>query len=113
MSGLEQENQPQEGITMPINWHVPETIHNQYIHTVIVQPGQNELTLCLFETHVPPYVGSPEANREYLQGQSVRFECVGKFVVTPQFIPEIINALQVGLDSYNTGKAREEREAKR
>ncbi|HJT59732.1 MAG TPA: hypothetical protein VJ761_24700, partial [Ktedonobacteraceae bacterium] len=81
MSRAKQEDQPQEDVTVPINWHVSETIHNQYVHQVIVQPGSNEITLIFFEAHVPPYVGSPEANREYLQGQSVRFECVGKFVV--------------------------------
>ena len=113
MSEIEQTEQPLEGVSLSINWHVSDTIHNQYVHNVIVQPGQNEITLSLFETHIPPYVGSPEANREDLQKQSVRFECVGKFVVTPQFIPEIIKALQVGLDNYNAGKAYEERETKR
>ena len=113
MSEVEQENQPPQGVTLPVEWHVPETIHNQYIHNVIVQPGQNEITLILFETHIPPYIGTPEANRELLQKQAVRFECVGKFVVTPQFVPEIIKALQVGLDNYNVGKASEERETMR
>ena len=107
MNEIEQEDRSSEGISLPVEWHVPDTIHNLYVHNVIVQPGQNEITLSLFETHIPPYVGSPEANREYLQKQSVRFECVGKFVVTPQFVPEIIKALQVGLDNYNAGKERE------
>ncbi len=113
MSEMEQEEQSSQGVTLPVEWHVPDTIHNLYVHNVIVQPGQNEITLFLFETHVPPYVGSPEASREYLLKQSVRFECIGKFVVTPQFVPEIIKALQAGLDNYNTGKAREERETKK
>jgi hypothetical protein len=113
MSEVKQENQSPEGVFIPVKWNVSETIHNQFVHNVIVQPGQNEITLFFFETHVPPYIGSPEENKEYLQQQAVRFECVGKFVVTPQFIPEIIKALETGLDNYNTGKAREEREAKR
>lgn len=113
MSEKAQEDQSPEGVTIPVHWNVSETIHNQYIHNVIVLPGQNEITISFFETHVPPYVGAPEASKEYLQNQFVRFECVGKFVVTPQFVPEIIKALQVGLDSYNTSKAHEERETKR
>lgn len=112
MSEVEQEDQSSQGVPLPVEWHVPETIHNQYLHNVIIQPGQHEITLMFFETHIPPYVGSPEANREYLQKQSVRFECVGKFVVAPQFVPEIIKALQVGLDNYNTSKASEEREVR-
>lgn len=113
MSDREQEDQSREGITLPVTWHVSETIHNQYVHNVIVQPSQNEITISLFETHIPPYVGSPEANRELLQNESVRFECIGKFVVAPQFVSEIIKALQVGLDNYHTGKAHEERETER
>lgn len=111
MSETEQKDQSSQGVTLPVDLHVPDTLRNQYINNVIVQPGQNEITLFFFETHIPPYVGSPETNREYLHNQSVRFECVGKFVVAPQLIPEIITALQIGLDSYNAVKAREEREA--
>lgn len=99
---MSEEDQPSEGVMVPVDWHVSDGIHNQYVHNVVVQPGQNEITILLFETHVPPYIGSPEANREYLQKQSVRFECIGKFVVAPQFVPEIIKALQVGLDNYNS-----------
>src|SRR5438105_14441410 len=101
MSEVEHEEQASEGIQIPIKLHVHDTLHNQYVNNVIVQPGQNEITLFFFETHIPPYVGSPEANRQYLLNQSVRFECVSKLVVAPQLVPEIIKALQVGLDNYN------------
>ncbi len=114
MSEIEQEDQSSQGVSLPIDLHVPDTLHNQYVHNVIVQPGQHEITLFFFETHIPPYVGSPEANREYLLKRgSVRFECVSKLVVAPQLIPEIIKALQIGLDSYNASKASEERETSR
>ena len=114
MSEIEQEEQSTQGVVLPIDLHVPDTIHNQYVHNVIVQPGQNEITLFFFETHIPPYVGSPQANKEYLLKMGpVRFECVNKLVVAPQLVPEIIKALQTGLDNYNTSKANEEREARR
>ncbi len=111
MSEVEQSSQ---GVTLPIEWYVPDTIHNQYVNNVIVQPGQYEITLFFFETRIPPYIGSPEANREYLLKQgTVRFECVSKMTVAPQMVPEIIKALQTGLDNYNASKASEEREANR
>ncbi len=114
MSEEEQEGQSLQGVTLPVAVHVSENIHNQYVHNVIVQPGQHEITLFFFETHIPPFVGSPEANREYLlQAGPVRFECVSKLVVAPQLVPEIIKALQVGLDNYNAPKANEERETQR
>jgi len=102
----------QERITLPIEWHVPDSVQNKYVHDMIVQHGKYEVTLFFFESQIPPFAGSPEANREYLQKHgSVRFECVGKMTVAPQLVPEIIKALQTGLDNYNAAKAREEREA--
>ena len=111
MGEVEQEDQSSEGVLLPIDLHVPDTMHKQYVDNVIVQPGRHEITLFFFETQLPPYVGSAEANREYLLKRgSVRFECVSELVVAPQLVPDIIKALQVGLDNYNTSKAIEERE---
>lgn len=109
MGEVEQESQiSQQGVSLPIDLHVSDTIHNQYIHNVIVQPGQYEITLLFFEAHIPPLAGSPEENREYLiQKGSVRFECVSKLVVAPQLVPDIIKALQVGLDNYHASKTSE------
>src|SRR6266849_1855655 len=112
MSEIEQESS--KGIMLPIDLHVPDTLHNQYVHNVIVQPGQHEITLFFFETQIPPFIGSPEANREYLLKQgSIRFECISKMTVAPELVPEIIKALQTGLDNYNASKANEEGEARR
>ena len=114
MSEIDQEDQSSQGIMLPIELHVPDTIHNQYVDNLIVQPGKREITLFFFETHIPPFVGSAEATKEYLfKKGSVRFECVSKLIVAPQLVPEIIKALQEGLDNYNAAEAREEREAGR
>ena len=113
MSEEEQEEQTPKGIQLPIDWHVPETMHTQYVHNIVVQPGAHEITLFFFETQIPPFIGSPEENREYLQKKgSIRFECVSKVTVAPQLMPEIIKALQVGLDNYNAVNAERERVAK-
>lgn len=110
----EEEQEQSNEIMLPIEWHVPDTVHNQYVHNVLVQPGKYEITLFFFETQIPPFAGPPEANREYLLKKgSVRFECVSKLTVAPQLVPEIIKALQEGLDSHNTSKTSEERETSR
>lgn len=112
MSNTEQER-PQE-IQLPVEWHVPDSVQNRYVNNVVVQPGKNEITLFFFETQIPPFGGPIEFYREYLlKLGAVRFECVGKITVSPQLVPEIIKALEVGLDNYNTSKANEEREASR
>lgn len=109
MSQVEQEGQIAKGVSLPIDLHVSDTIHNQYVQNLIVQPGQHEIALFFFETHVPPFVGSIEENKEYLLNKGpIRFECVSKLIVAPQLVPEIIKALQVGLDNYNASKQNEE-----
>jgi hypothetical protein len=112
MSNSEQE-QPEE-IVLPIEWHVSDAVQNRYVQNVLVQPGKYEITLFFFETQIPPYSGSPQANREFLLKQgSIRFECVGKMTIAPQLVPEIIKALQAGLDNFNASQVREERETNR
>ena len=112
MSGEEQQDQASEGVLLPVDLHVPDTMHKQYADNVIVQPGRHEITLFFFQTQIPPYTGPAEANREYLLKKgSIRFECISQLVVAPQLVPDIIKALQTGLDNYNAAKAIEEREA--
>jgi hypothetical protein len=109
MSEIEQE-QPEE-IELPIDWHVPENIIGRYVDNVIVQPGTYGITLFFFETQIPPFVGPPEANRDYLLKKgSIRSECIGKMIVDPELMPDVIKALQTGLENYH--KARKEREAR-
>jgi hypothetical protein len=108
MDKIEQENRSTQDIMLPIEWHVSDSIHNQYVHNIVVQPGNHEITLFFFETQIPPFVGTPEEHREYLQKKgSIRFECVSKMTVAPQLVPEIIQALQTGLDNYNRAKQNE------
>lgn len=109
----DEEREQPEGVSVPVNLHVPEDLQSRYAHNVIVQPGQHELTLFFFETQVPPFVGTPAENSKYLLERGVRFTCVSKIIVAPQLVPEIMKALQTGLENYNTSKANEEREANR
>jgi hypothetical protein len=109
----DEERQQPEGVNVPVSLHVPEDLQSHYSHNVIVQPGQRELTLFFFETQVPPFFGTPAENSKYLLEQGVRFTCVSKIIVAPDLVPEIIKAMQTGLDNYNASKANEEREAER
>jgi|SRR5215469_11131447 len=111
MSEIEQE-QPEE-VAVPLDWHVPESIIGRYVDNVIVQPGRYGITIFFFETQIPPVVGPPEVVRDYiLQKGSIRSECIGKMIVDPELMPEVIKALQTGLDNYHKVKASEERKVK-
>jgi hypothetical protein len=110
MSEIEQEESPE--LVIPIDWHVSENIIGRFVDNVIVQPGKYGITVFFFETQIPPFVGSPEANRDYLlQKGSIRSECIGKMIIDPELMPDIIKTLQTGLENYHKVKAREEGEA--
>jgi len=102
MSEVEQEEQSQQTFTVPLEWHVPDSIQNRYVHNLIVQPGKYELTLFFFETQILPFHGTPEETRDFLTKHGpIRADCVSKFTVSPELALEIIKAIQTGLDNYN------------
>jgi hypothetical protein len=107
----ESERDQPEDVSVPIDLYVPDDLQSHYVHNVIVQPGQREFALFFFETQVPPFVGSPKENKDELMRQGVRFKCVGKMIVAPELVPEMIQALQVGLSSYNDANRDQKGEA--
>lgn len=113
MSEVEQEQQPGRNINLPIQWHIPEDVQSRYVTNVLVQPGPNEIFISLFEARLPILTGTPEENSAELERLgSVKAECVGRIIVAPDTVPGIINALQVGLESYRVSKEAQERSNK-
>ncbi|SRR5258708_15563564 len=113
MQMSDEEQEKPQAITLPIEWHVPEGMIGRYVQNVIVQPGKYEMNIFFFENQIPPFVGPPEAIRDQLLEKGfIRAECVGKITVNPEFLPDIIEALQTGLKNYNEAKAAMDREAK-
>ncbi|MGB8344169.1 MAG: hypothetical protein WCD86_04750 [Ktedonobacteraceae bacterium] len=107
----DKERDQQTGVNVSVSFHIPEGLQSHYVNNVFVQPGKREISLFFLETQIPLYAGSPTDNAEYLRKEGVRFECVGKMIVAPGLVPELIEALQVGLKNYNDAIANEGREA--
>lgn len=109
MSEAEQEQQNSLGVALTIDWHYPENVQSRYVNNVLVQSGQFELVISFFEMQLPILLGQPEENKKKLeQLGSVKAECVGKFIVDPEVVPMIISALETGLETYRTSKAKVE-----
>jgi len=48
-----------------------------------------------------PLGGTPEQNRAFLETlSSIRAECIAKIVVSPELLPDIVKALQIGYEEY-------------
>ncbi len=48
MDEKEQENQQE--ITLPMDWHVSESVQGRYVNNVVVQPGKYEINVFFFES---------------------------------------------------------------
>ena len=102
----EQEQQEAEGITLPIDWHIPEGIQSRYANNVLVQASWYEFIISFFEVQLPLLTGSPEENKAKLQQiGSVRADCVSKVVIPPDIVQGLINALQTELDKFSSQKS--------
>jgi hypothetical protein len=109
MSEAEQENSSLQQITIPLEWHVPDHISSRYADNVIVQPRKHDIIISFFESQPPLLGGTPEQNRAFLETlSSIRAECIGKIVVVPELLPDIIKALQRGYEGYLSAKDAKE-----
>lgn len=101
MSEAKSEQQAIQQIAIPLEWHVSEQIKSSYADNVIVQTRKHDSIISFFETQLPPFAGTEDENRAFLEKlDSVRAECVGRIIVAPELLPEIIKALQIAYDSY-------------
>lgn len=109
MSEIEREGQPPQ-ISIPVEWHVPDSIVSRYANNVFIQQGQYEFIISFFETRLPLLTGTSEEDKATLeQLESVRAECIGRIIVPPEIVPKIIQALQTTFKAYQATKEGEQR----
>ena len=105
MSQAEQEKPV--GITLRVDWHIPEGAQSQYSNNVLVQAGQYEIIISFFEAQIPILLGQPEENKRKLEELgSIRAELVSRIVVSPEFLPVLMKALETGLENYRQAKGQ-------
>lgn len=84
-----------------IEWEIPDDVQNRYANNVVVQHSQYEFTISFFEVRPPMLWGSPEEKKELISNiTSIPAQCVARIVVSPDKMPEIINALQDNFQKY-------------
>src|SRR5260370_10233476 len=99
MSEAEQEKPV--GVTLRIDWHIPEGTQSHYANNVLVQAGLYEIVISFFEAELPVPFGQPEETKRKLEELgSVRAELLSKIDVQPELVPALINALDTGIDNY-------------
>lgn len=101
----EQGAQPFKQVSVPLDWHIPDSIKNVYSDQFMVQARTRDFILSFFDTQMPPFSGTDEQNQAFIESvKSVRAECVGRIIVAPDMVPDIINALQMTYDRHIASK---------
>ncbi len=101
-----------------IDWSAGDQEPSRFITNTIVQVGDSELTLLLFEV-MTPYVQSPLPQEKWVEKWKAKLPlhatCYGRFVLTPERCEQLIVILDQQLTLYwdNVQKKREEMERQR
>lgn len=83
------------GRNLPISWNVADDLVSRYATHLVVQHGENEYILSLFEVRPPLLVGRPEETLEKLnQLDAIQANCVARIIVAADRLPEFAKVLQ-------------------
>lgn len=89
--------EPERPITLrlPIEWFIPPDIKSVYATNLLIQRGDHEFFISLFELRPPIVIGTPEQQREQAaQLHTARAECVARIIVGRDRLPEFVQVLQ-------------------
>ena len=86
-----------KGVTIPIEWHVPDGLMTPFATNMIVQTIENEFKISFFE--IKPFIRLDESQP---RPSKVRADCVASVIVTADRLPKFIEALQTQLNKYNS-----------
>jgi hypothetical protein len=97
----EQDQNLQEEIEIPIEWHVSDAIETKYATNMVVQHGDHEFIISFFETKPPLIVGPP--SKEVLANlKTIRAECIAQIVVASPRMPKFLQALQTNFEKWQS-----------
>ncbi len=87
--------------TIPVKWHIPDTIITRFATNIVVQIIENEFKITFFEI-------KPEIYLEPSQKPSgeVQAECVASVIVTADRLPRFIEVLLKQVDQYTSRKQK-------
>jgi len=85
-----------------LHYVFPENIESKFVNHVIVQNQKDYFTLSFFETVLPPILGESEEERKNSleKIKSIDAKCIARFIITPEKIAQIANAIQENIKRY-------------
>ena len=89
------DDEPIAEIALPIEWRISPDISSRYVNHCLIQWGEHECKISLFELEPPLIVGTEEQKREQAKKlTSITANCVGRIILARDFVPKLITILQ-------------------
>jgi len=85
----------EQEIQLPIKWHTPDNIITRYANNVLVHIVENEFKISFFEI-IPEIRLDPTSPPP----KEARANCVANIILSPEKLPNFIEALQKQYDNY-------------
>jgi len=98
----------QQDVNLTVEWNIPNNMASTFVTNFLIQKIEDEFKILFFEIK-PPIVLNETDREEVKKRGTVRADCVGGIVVTPDRLVKFVEILNEQLSMYN--KAREKKES--
>lgn len=82
---------------IPLRFEIPPGMVSRYAHHMLVQGGENEVTLSFFELILPLLVGTPDEQMAIAK-KGVKAECVARIVIAKSRYADFVRAMTVAME---------------
>lgn len=101
----DQHQQEQQPPALLIEWNIPDHIITRFATNIIVQTIENAFKISFFEIK-PPIMLSDEDRAKLRDTGTIRADCVGSIIVTPDRLATFINAMNEHLSKYKNAQEK-------
>lgn len=91
-----------DDIQIKLNFRVPSRMPSVYAHHMLIQPGENEVTLSFFEIMPPPVLPGQnvEERLKAVQESGIPAECVARVTIARAAFPGFAKAMYDMVEQY-------------
>jgi len=84
-----------------LNFVYPDDLESKFSNLIIVQNQKDFFSLSFFETIIPLVLGETEEEKKevFSKIEKADSKCLGRFVITPEKMEELIKILQENLEA--------------
>lgn len=83
-----------ETVNIKVNFRIPTRMPGLYAHHMLVQPGEQEVTISFFEVIPPLFQGDNEEQLKKIQEVGLTAECIARIIVSNNRFPGFAAAMQ-------------------